>query len=435
VRYHKRGDGTPVPNYACQREGIATATPICQNISGADIDAAVANLVLDTLTPLAIDVALSVSNEVAAQAADADRIRASHAQRARQEAEAARRRYLAVDPTNRLVADALEADWNTRLRELADAQDDYDKAKTLPDRELDHTQRERIHALATDIPALWHNPATPMRERKRLIRLLVTDVTLLKNPDGITASIRFPAGQDHTLHLPRPRRAWELHTTDPTTVALIDQLLDTHTFDQTVQTLNQRGLTGGWGKPFTVASLTALCRLRNIPSHAKRLRAAGMLTTDEVAAQLQATTATIKKWHRLGLITGQRIDGRGECLYQDGQQRPDHNQMAAVRRPADTTDLLTGGQLADKLGVTRGTVHRWHELGLIDAINIDHRSFNLYHPDQQRPTTAQVTASKRPPNAADLITGGQLATKLGLARSTIYKWYQLEPPPICGHPR
>jgi len=84
---------------------------------------AVADLVLQTLTPLTIDVALSVTDQITAQAADADSIRASHVQRAHHNAELARRRYLSVDPTNRLVADALEAHWNTKLRELADAQD------------------------------------------------------------------------------------------------------------------------------------------------------------------------------------------------------------------------------------------------------------------------------------------------------------------------
>jgi DNA invertase Pin-like site-specific DNA recombinase len=425
VGYHKRRDGSLVPDYACQREGIATATPICQNICGEGVDAAVADLVLQTLTPLALDVALSVTDQITAQAADADRIRAAHVQRAHHNAELARRRYLAVDPTNRLVADALEADWNTKLREHADAQDDYDTAKTRAERDLDHTQRERIRALATDFPALWNNPATPMRERKRLIRLLVTDVTLRKTHDGITAHVRFPGGRHHTLNLPRPLTAWELHTTPDTTLSLINELLNTHTYDDTAAILNSRGVTGGWGKPFTVPSLTALCRARNIPSHADRLRTTGMLTTNEIATQLHATVATIRKWYRLGLITGQRIDGRGECLYHPGQQRPDRTHMAAARRPTDTPDLITGGQLADTLSVTRGTVHRWHRLGLIHAPAVDHRGFNLYHPNQPRPTTAQVTASQRPPDAANLITGGRLADTLGVGRSTIYKWYQL----------
>jgi hypothetical protein len=92
------------------------------------VDAAIATLVLDTLTPLTLEVALNVQAELAARAAEADQLRASHVERARHRAETARRRYLSVDPDNRLVADSLEADWNDALRQLRDAQDTYDRA-------------------------------------------------------------------------------------------------------------------------------------------------------------------------------------------------------------------------------------------------------------------------------------------------------------------
>jgi hypothetical protein len=322
VNYHKRCNGQPQPDYHCSREGIATGTPPCQTICGAGVDQAVATLVLEQLTPLAIETALAVSTELAQRAADADRIRQMGVQRAEHAAEAARRRYLAVDPTNRLVADQLEADWNNKLRELADAREEYERATEASSRQLTDEQQAQIRALATDLPALWANPTTPMRERKRLIRLLVTDVTLTKTDERIAAHVRLSGGQQHTLQVPRPLRAWEAHTTPPTTIALIDQLLDEHTYDQTVAILNSKGLTGGWGKPFTVVSLTQLCRLRGIPSHQQRLRAAGMLTVEEIAEQFGVTTQTIKIWQRRGHITGRRIDGRRAHLYHPGQNRP-----------------------------------------------------------------------------------------------------------------
>jgi pimeloyl-ACP methyl ester carboxylesterase len=308
VKYHARADGSLVPDYACQREGIATGTRPCQDMCGSGVDAAVAEFVLAAVTPMALQAALTVSAELADRAADADRLRASHVQRAQHAADTARRRYLAVDPTNRLVADALEADWNHRLRELTDAQDDYDSARDATT--LTDTQAERIRALASDLPALWRDPATPMRERKRLIRLLVTDVTLLRTDEDIRVDIRLPGGQLHQLTVPRPRTAGEQHTTPATTIALIEELMDEHTVDEAVTILNSRGLTGGWGKPFSVSSLQALCRLRGIPSLRDRLRAAGMLTLAELADELGVTTATVKNWHRLGLITGRRVDYR-----------------------------------------------------------------------------------------------------------------------------
>src|SRR3981081_2239761 len=125
-------------------------------------------------------------------------MRAAHVERARYHADLARRRYLAVDPANRLVADSLEADWNTTLRELGDAQQTYDKARQQHTGQLTDTQRARISQLVTDLPAIWNDPNTPARERKRIARLLLTDVTIHRDSDTITAHIRFPGGQHTT---------------------------------------------------------------------------------------------------------------------------------------------------------------------------------------------------------------------------------------------
>ena len=308
VSYHKRCNGQLLPDYHCAREVIATGTPRCQTICGAGIDQAVT--------------ALQVSAELAQRAQEADRIRATAVQRAEHAADAARRRYLAVDPTNRLVADQLEADWNDKLRELADARDEYERASQAGNGRPSDEQQARVRALAADLPALFNDPATPMRERKRLIRLLVTDVTLIRGAEQITAHVRLSGGQQHTLQVPRPLRAWEAHTTPASTITLIDELLDDHTYDETVETLNERGLTGGWGKPFTVVSLTQLCRNRGIPAHRQRLRDRGMLTLEEIADQFGVTAQTIKTWQRRGHITGWRIDARRAYLYDPGQTRP-----------------------------------------------------------------------------------------------------------------
>ncbi len=321
VRYHTRADGTIVPDYVCQNDGIRAAQPICQHIGGAPVDTAISELILRALTPLALETAITVSDELVRQAGQADAIRAAHVQRAQHAADQARRRYLAVDPGNRLVADALEADWNARLRELAAAQDDYATAKTATAM-LDEQQRTRIRALAADFPALWNNPATPMRERKRLIRLLLTDVTLTRGGDSITAAVRLPGGQHHTLHLPIPLNAWQERKTPATTITLIDQLLSTHTYSQVASVLSQRGLTSGDGKPWDADRVRAHCHTRHIPSLWQRLRNAGMLTLDETAQQLGAHPQSIKRWYRLSLITGHLADDRGTRLYHPGQARP-----------------------------------------------------------------------------------------------------------------
>src|SRR5664279_1286501 len=425
VRYHHRCDGSPVPDYVCQREGIATATPPCQTICGSGVDAAVAGVVATAVSPLAIEASLAVADELTQRAAEADRIRAVHVDRARHAADAARRRYLAVDPTNRLVADALEADWNDKLRGLAESEEDYRRVQG-DNGALTAEQQTRIRALSTDFPALFHDPATSMRERKRLIRHVISDVTLIKAGEHITAHVRFAGGQADTINVPRPLRAWETHTTPPETLAVIDQLLAEHTHDEAVSILNARGLTGGWRKPFTVASLTALCKAHAVPTRRERLRAQGMLTVEDTAHQLGVSTDTVAAWRRHGLLTARRVDGRRSHLYHPGPGRPPllDKTEAAGRREAD--GRLSANQLAAQFGVSSSTVTRWHRLGLITAVSVEHHGV-LYPAGQLRPTPSQIVAAGRPPACRDqqLITGGQLATRLHVARSTVYKWYRI----------
>jgi hypothetical protein len=364
VRYHTRTDGTCVPDYVCQVTGIAHGIPICQAIPGASIDAAISALILDTLTPLALEVALTVTDELTARAAQAGQIRAAHIERAQHAADAARRRYLAVDPTNRLVADALEADWNDKLRQLADARDDYDKARRATTTGLDDTQRGHIRALAADFPALWNNPATPMRERKRLTRLLITDATLLKTGSGITVHVRWRGGQDHSMTLPLPLNAWQARKTPQATIDLIDQLLDQHTYHQVAGILTQRGITSGEGKTFTAGRLRAHCDRYRLRSHYQRLRDTGLLTLDEIASELGAHPSSIKRWYQLGLITGRLADDRGTCLYHPGQTRPTPAQVEDTGKALGNTHRSgrshhpsLGGPLPGTVGAPRHPVH------------------------------------------------------------------------------
>lgn len=109
VRYYSRA-GVTVPSYICQRTGIEEGTPTCASLVGADVDAAIGKLLLSSVTPLALKVALAVQAELEGRAAEADVLRHQAVERARHAAESARRRYLSVDPDNRLVASSLEAD-------------------------------------------------------------------------------------------------------------------------------------------------------------------------------------------------------------------------------------------------------------------------------------------------------------------------------------
>jgi DNA invertase Pin-like site-specific DNA recombinase len=339
VRYHQRR-GRLLPTYVCQRDGIEHARRICQAIPGAGLDDRIGQLLIDTLTPLTIEAALTVSAELEHRAAEADALRAAHVERARYHADLARRRYLAVDPANRLVAGTLEADWNTALRALSQAQDTYDQARKNNTGQLTDPQKTRIQQLVTDLPAIWDDPATPARERKRIARLLLTDVTITRTRDTITAHVRLPGGQHHTLTMPVPPTAAQMRKTPEAAVAAIDQLLDHHTHAQIAGILNDRGLTSGEGRPFHPLIVRNIRDDYGLRSREQRLRDAGMLTLAELASQLGVSTGTVKTWYHAGLITGHPYNDKGQCLYPPpGKNPPSRAQgrKLSERRPARHT--------------------------------------------------------------------------------------------------
>jgi len=327
VRYHQRR-GVQIPDYQCVGEAIQTGAGRCLTVPGGGVDQAIGQLLLDTVTPLALEVALTVQTELEARADQADALRQSHVERARHRADLARRRYLSVDPDNRLVADSLEADWNDSLRQLQATQDDYQRATEAAQTALTEEHQTRIRRLATDFPALWSNPATPQRERKRMVRLLIDDVTLTKTDGQIHLHARFRGGQITTLTTPIPPTAWEARRTDPDTVALLDRLLDDHTDSGTAEALNQAGHRSGEDKAFTRSIVLHLRRAHHLPSHAQRLRARGLLTLNETADRLGVHTSTIKTWNRAGLLTSHKANDKNEHLY----EAPDPGDPRLVKR-------------------------------------------------------------------------------------------------------
>jgi hypothetical protein len=312
VRYHTHR-GRLIPDYECYRHTQQRGEPPCQVIYGAGIDSAIGKLLVEAVSPLALEVALSVQQEIQTRVEEADRLRRTQVERARYEAQLAQRRYLQVDPDNRLVAGALEADWNSRLRALADAEQQYEHQRQVDSAGIDPQQRERILALARDFPWLWQDPNTPDRERKRMARLLLEDVTLTKRKD-ITIRVRFKGGATDVVTLPLPRRVYELRKLSPAVIQEIDRLLDRHTTDEIATILNERGMHAGAGGPFDAVGIQHALRCYGLKSRQQRLRETGLLTSAEIAAMLHTTPTMIWYWRCRGVLNGEAY-GKNKFLY------------------------------------------------------------------------------------------------------------------------
>ncbi|MGA8273346.1 MAG: hypothetical protein WB919_17420 [Candidatus Sulfotelmatobacter sp.] len=314
VRYHNRG-GRQIPDYMCQKEGIEHGEPFCQQIRGEQIDKTISELLVQTMTPMALDVALSVQQEIQSRMEEVDRLRRKQVERARYESDLAQRRYMNVDPANRLVAGSLEAEWNNKLRALGQAQEEYEHVRQTDRAAVDEAQRARIATLASDFPRLWQDPKTPDRERKRMVRLILEDVTLIRGNE-IAMHVRFKGGATRSFTLPRPLAAPELRKTDAEVIHEIDRLLDEHTEREIALILNQKGLRSGTGKPFTRNMIVHLKYAYHLTDRYTRLRACGKLSAEEVAEHLGLAVTSVKDWQHRGLLRAHRCNDRGVCLFE-----------------------------------------------------------------------------------------------------------------------
>jgi DNA invertase Pin-like site-specific DNA recombinase len=314
VRYHCRGT-RPIPDYVCQKDGIEHGKPLCQSVNGEQIDKSIGDLLIQTMTPIALDLALTVQQEIQIRLDEVDRMRCKQVERARYEADLAQRRYMHVDPANRLVADTLEAEWNSKLRTLNEAQEEYERLRQADRKALDEAQKARVASLASDFPRLWKDPQTPDREKKRMVRLLLEDITLVKR-DQISVHVRFRGGASNSFSLPLPVGAAVLRKTPEAIVLEIDRLLDKHPESIVATMLNERGLRSSTGQAFTAMTIFKLRGRCGFRTHFQRLRDRGLLTMDEIARRLGVVSCAVKDWRNKGLLVAHRYNDKGQCLYE-----------------------------------------------------------------------------------------------------------------------
>ncbi len=303
------------PYYVCTEASVRKAGKTCQSVRGICIDNAISKLILETVLPTAIEVAFAVQKEISDRIKQADNLRKQQFERARYDAELARRRYLKVDPDNRLVADSLEADWNNKLRILNQIQQEHEQQRKSDNKISIQESSELIFNIAKDFPGIWNDPGIPTVEKKRIIAYVIEDVTLIK-ADKITLHIRFRGGKTHSISIDRPVPIARIRKTKPEVIKALNILLDTCTDREAAFELNKMGYKNWKGENFTYKKVMLIRKVYGLKSPFERLRERGWLTGAEIAKKLGVSITTIHTLGRAGLIRKQRYGNNKRCLYE-----------------------------------------------------------------------------------------------------------------------
>ena len=236
-------------------------------------------------------------------------------ERARYEADRAERAFHAVEPDNRLVARSLETRWEAKLAALAEAEQALAAARdTLPPL----PERAELEKLAADLPGLWNAPTTSNKDRKRLLRTVIADITLLPEPEHGQAriGIRWHTGASDELRVPRSVHPGTAVRSPSPAVDMVTRLGPTTDTDELVDMLNAAGMTTGHGRPFDAKAVQWIRHAYHIP--APNPYADGEISVADTAERLGVSTGTVYDWIKTGKLAARRGTGNRLCIPWNG---------------------------------------------------------------------------------------------------------------------
>jgi DNA invertase Pin-like site-specific DNA recombinase len=304
---------TLVPNYSCVRGNQLYGTERCQSVGGRRIESVVLDAVFQALEPAGIEATLR-----ALEHANDDhhaRVRSAELEleRAQIHAERARRQFDACEPENRQVARTLEREWEQRLTAVRAAERNLAEVTARRPDPLTEQEIAWCRRAGADLRKVFDAPTTTDRERKQLLRVILTDVvvTVERASEQHTAQLRvcWEGGQitEHTVTL--PRTGSHTRCTDQDTVALVRQLAERYPDKQIAAILSRQRRVTGAGNPFTAHRVAGLRTNHGIPVCPVRATShdGEMVTIAKAAQELDVSTATVHRWLREGFIIGEQI--------------------------------------------------------------------------------------------------------------------------------
>jgi DNA invertase Pin-like site-specific DNA recombinase/predicted DNA-binding transcriptional regulator AlpA len=369
VRYQDR-----LPRYECgHSRADHVATPLCGSVRADTIDAVAADALLAAIAPDQVALALAAAEQVTVRRQRSVRAAELAVERARYDADRAERAFLACEPENRLVARTLEARWETRLAGLADAEAALAAQRSAQPELPAPDQLERTIA---DLPALWADPATSDKDRKRLLRALLADVTITPvagDPSRLTVGLRWKSGASQQVPVTRRKNAIQLRSTDPAAITLARRIGPGLDNNALAAALNDAGHRTGTGQPFDGVAAGNLRAYHHIPYPG--LLEDGELTPRQVAQLTGVSTGTIHYWINAGYLAARRGPAGRWCIpFPPDVQAACRNRAAGSAHQHRDTDPaprrdqeLSIAEVARRLGVKPDVIYNWAQWGHIPA--------------------------------------------------------------------
>ncbi len=309
------GPAKSAPGYYCTSGDITNGRGVRHlRTGGTAIDAAVTDAFLAALQPAALRACLLAAQQLeAGHDAVVDQHR-RQVDQARYQASRAERRYRAVDPENRLVARGLEAEWNTALQALADAENELARRQQHRPAALTAAEHATILALGDDLHQVWNAPTTTDKDRKQLLRTLIDEVNITARRDGTSPHaaliVRWKGGAISELTVPLRRPQPKIRT-DEDTIDLIRRLAVHYSDAVIAGILNRQQRRTARGMSYTASRVQSLRYHWHIPCHQpdgnSQAPEGELLNVTAAARELNIASSTLLRWLDDGFVAGEQV--------------------------------------------------------------------------------------------------------------------------------
>jgi DNA invertase Pin-like site-specific DNA recombinase len=305
------------PVYVCVADHSSEGRPRCQEVRALAVDAEVERLILAALTPDRIVLAIAAAGEIEEETRAMERQWSLKRERARYDAERARRQYDAVEPENRLVARSLERVWEERLRRMDQIEHEYNAWRREQVISVSDADRQEILALGEDLPGLWHAVTTRSADRKQIVRLVIKELILdqKRRPGYVWIKVIWQTGAASEHWLQRCVQSYAQHADQDRLRQRIAELNGLQKIDGEIAAiLNQEALRTAHGPPFSGKMIHCLRKRWQIPTVKINGTAAnpprwpdGSYSVQGAAIAIGITPQVIFDWLRRGWLTGRQV--------------------------------------------------------------------------------------------------------------------------------